>query len=165
MPIVLVSDGLGKKHQVDSSNLIPRKAVYGLYLKNNNLLMVKDKVSNKWELPGGGINKNESLLKALKREFFEETGLTLLDSKVSPDMIVCSFSELFFDIDSNEAWKTKRIFFSVSEASGLLITKGNNIDIKQAKFFPFNKLPFSLTSQTINIVLHKFRGLYKMFYN
>jgi 8-oxo-dGTP pyrophosphatase MutT (NUDIX family) len=142
MSIVVILDANGQKHRVDSNNLIFRKAVYGLYIQNNKLLMVKDKISKKWEFPGGGMENNESPLEGLKREFFEETGLTILDTRLSPDNLVYSGLELFFDINSNQAWKTKRDFFFISKISGSIIVQSNKKDIKQARFFSFKNLPF-----------------------
>ena len=161
MPFITILDANNKKHQVNSNNLIFRKAIYGLYIQNNKLLIVKDKISGRWEFPGGGIKYNESPLKALKREFFEETGLKILDKKLSFNNLVYSCSELFFDASSNEAWKTKRDFFLISKTSGLLTTKGNNKDIKQACFFPLKNLPFSEVSQTIKKVFDQLLSLYK----
>lgn len=161
MPVIVLTDANGQKHQVNSRKLILRKAVYGLYLTNNNLLMVKDKISNNWEFPGGGVENNEPLLKTLKREFLEETGLTILDTRLFTDNLIYSGFELFFDINSNEAWKTKRYFFFISKVSGSLITQGNEKDIEQTRFFSINKLPFPKVSQTVKKVLNKFLKLYK----
>lgn len=97
--------------------------------------MVKDKISKNWEFPGGGMENNESPLAALKREFFEETGLMILDKRLFPNNLVYSGLELFFDINSNQAWKTKRDFFFISKVSGSLIFQGNEKDIEQAHFF------------------------------
>tara|TARA_B100001250_G_scaffold408039_1_gene429770 strand:+ start:1586 stop:2056 length:471 start_codon:yes stop_codon:yes gene_type:complete len=35
----------------------------------------KDNPINKWQMPQGGINKNEDLLSAMKRELYEETSI------------------------------------------------------------------------------------------
>ena len=45
--------------------------------KNNKVFVGKriDNPNNKWQMPQGGVNKNESLVKAMKRELFEETGI------------------------------------------------------------------------------------------
>lgn len=161
MPIVTITDAKGQKHQINSHKIISRKAVYGLYLKNGKLLMVKDKVSNNWEFPGGGIENNESFLKALKREFLEETGLVILDNKISLNKIIYSCEELFFDINSNQTWKTKRNFFLISQVKGLINKQGNKDDIIKARFFSLSHLPFSQVSQTVRQVLNKLLRRYK----
>ncbi|MDH5716360.1 MAG: NUDIX domain-containing protein [Spirochaetia bacterium] len=51
----------------------------GLYIKDNQILLVKHKKKEKeyFLLPGGGQNKGESLRQALKREWKEELNLNI----------------------------------------------------------------------------------------
>ena len=47
-----------------------------IILNNKNKIFVgkrKDNPVNKWQMPQGGINKNENFLDAMKRELNEET--------------------------------------------------------------------------------------------
>lgn len=161
MSILILTDAKGGKHRVDSQKLIFRRAIYGVYLKNRNLLMVRDKISNNWEFPGGGVENNEPLLEALKREFCEETGLTVLDKQLTSKNLIYSGSELFFDINTNEAWKTERNFFFISRVIGTLNTQGNKEDIVQARFFPLRNLPLNQVSQTIKKVVVNFYDFIK----
>ncbi|MFH1643576.1 MAG: NUDIX domain-containing protein [bacterium] len=51
---------------------------------SGKLLLIKrssleDSMPNVWELPSGGIEKNENILTSLQREVMEETGLTIND--------------------------------------------------------------------------------------
>ncbi len=47
-----------------------------IFNQNNQLLLLNKKSRNpSWDLPGGRIQKNESLQEALKREVCEETGI------------------------------------------------------------------------------------------
>lgn len=51
--------------------------VYGIYYKNDHLLVVDKKRGpyiNRYDLPGGSLGANESLLDGLKRELYEEIG-------------------------------------------------------------------------------------------
>ena len=43
--------------------------------RNNKVLLIKNHKG--WDLPGGHIKQDENILSGLKREVFEETGLTL----------------------------------------------------------------------------------------
>jgi len=46
--------------------------------KNNKVFVAKrkDNPVDKWQMPQGGVNDNESLLTAMKRELLEETGIS-----------------------------------------------------------------------------------------
>ena len=62
-----------------NSNLPLRIGVGAIVLNNNNLVFVgkrKDNPINKWQMPQGGVEKDEDLLKAMKRELYEETSIT-----------------------------------------------------------------------------------------
>ena len=52
--------------------------VYGICIENNNILVIdksKGPYKNRYDLPGGSLYEEESLLSALHRECKEETGL------------------------------------------------------------------------------------------
>ncbi|MBD7984460.1 NUDIX hydrolase [Sporosarcina sp. Sa2YVA2] len=49
--------------------------VYVLIIREGKVLMVKNKKYMNWTLPGGGVEKEETLKDAATREVWEETGL------------------------------------------------------------------------------------------
>ncbi|MFF2091642.1 NUDIX hydrolase [Paenibacillus sp. NPDC058174] len=54
--------------------------VYGICIRNNSILLVHKQggpYENRYDLPGGTVEPNESLLDALHREFEEETGISI----------------------------------------------------------------------------------------
>lgn len=58
-------------------------SVKGLFLNEENKIMMTKEDNGNWEIPGGRIQKGESFIEALKRECLEETGLEceVLDPK------------------------------------------------------------------------------------
>ena len=55
-----------------------RIGVGAIVLNNKNKIFVgkrKDNPINKWQMPQGGVNKNENFLTAMKRELNEETSI------------------------------------------------------------------------------------------
>ena len=49
-----------------------------IVLNNQNKVFVgkrKDNPTDKWQMPQGGVNKNESYIAAMKRELYEETSI------------------------------------------------------------------------------------------
>ena len=62
-----------------NSNLPLRIGVGAIVLNNNNHVFVGRRIDNpinKWQMPQGGVEKNEDLLSAMKRELSEETSIT-----------------------------------------------------------------------------------------
>jgi 8-oxo-dGTP pyrophosphatase MutT (NUDIX family) len=49
--------------------------------RNNDYLLVYNKKYDKWQFPGGKLEKGESAEAAAKREIFEETNLVIEDLK------------------------------------------------------------------------------------
>ncbi len=51
--------------------------VGAIVINKSQLLVIKDRISPYYKLPGGHIDKNESLKDAIKREVYEETGIAI----------------------------------------------------------------------------------------
>ncbi len=63
---------------MNQQNLPMRKGVGVIILSQFNKVFVgkrKDNPVNNWQMPQGGINKDEDYLAAMKRELFEETSI------------------------------------------------------------------------------------------
>ena len=61
-----------------SKKLPLRIGVGAIVLNYNNFVFVgkrKDNPVDKWQMPQGGVEKNENLLNAMKRELYEETSI------------------------------------------------------------------------------------------
>ena len=61
-----------------------RNGVGAVVLNKNNKVFVAKRIDNpidKWQMPQGGVNNNESLLDAMKRELQEETSINKVDTK------------------------------------------------------------------------------------
>lgn len=70
-----IPDLSGSIHEFSPQDVRFRPGAYGLLVRDGNILLSLSKFSQKWDLPGGGIEPWESLEDGLIREFFEETGL------------------------------------------------------------------------------------------
>ncbi|MFN8452171.1 MAG: NUDIX domain-containing protein [Anaerolineae bacterium] len=60
---------------VPVESLIQRPSVYGIVLHQRQLLVARARSTQKYVLPGGGIEKGEAVDAALRREVWEETGV------------------------------------------------------------------------------------------
>jgi len=68
---------------------IERKIVRLILKQNNTVLILKraknDHFSDLYELPGGGLNKNEDIFSGSRRELYEETGLLIKEFISRPE--------------------------------------------------------------------------------
>ena len=63
-------------------NLPLRIGVGAIVLNNNNKIFVgkrKDNPVDKWQMPQGGVNKNENFIAAMRRELEEETSIKSIE--------------------------------------------------------------------------------------
>lgn len=130
MAKIVCFDHYGSQYAFDESEYIPREAVYGISQKDSSILLVKDAKSQQWEIPGGGKEGNESDGDCLKREFFEETGIHIVDLKKKQTEYV----SYFYDVESKQPWKTLRKYYIVTTDDTAPLAKGNHNDIAEAKF-------------------------------
>ncbi len=84
---------LGGTKQILQQKLVFRPAVYAMIVKKHKLLLVNNRRTGKYYLPGGGVDLGEPMEMALQREVKEETGLEI-------DIgTLLSFKENFFYYD------------------------------------------------------------------
>ncbi len=70
---VICTDIEGNKKEFRAEDLTFRPSVYGILIENNKVLL--GRILEKYDLPGGGVEMYEKVEDALKREYFEETGI------------------------------------------------------------------------------------------
>lgn len=68
--------------RIDNDSIIPTTKNYivgvgAIVFNEGRLLVIKDRFSTEYKLPGGHIDKNESIKNAIKREVHEETGINI----------------------------------------------------------------------------------------
>lgn len=138
MANVICKDFHGKTHTVNADDLINRLSAYGVYITNDKVLLIKDPRSNRWELPGGGVESNETILQALAREFLEETGVSPT-GKIS---LLDEWVEYFFDVVGQQGWRANRKFFLIAniDNESKLLSNGNGEDSAGAEFIAIEKL-------------------------
>jgi 8-oxo-dGTP pyrophosphatase MutT (NUDIX family) len=127
-------DILGNKHICNIENFVKRRAVYGIYIKNHEVLLAKDMHANTWDIPGGGVEGQPDIV-ALRREFREETGLEIEGiTKIGYDR------GYYFDLPTNKAWDSERIFYKIQRVEGTILEHGNEVDVNEVKFVRLDKL-------------------------
>lgn len=125
----------------------------GICIEDNKILLVKHHSLGKggilWAPPGGGMVFGETTEEALKREFVEETGLT-----ISVEKFLCVNEYLSPPLHAIE------LFFLVKKVSGTLKTgvdpelhKDRQI-ITEVQWLDFDQLK-ELPSEAVHSLLHK----------
>ena len=74
----------------------------GLIINSNNeILMCYSNGLSHYEFPGGHLEKNETLYGGLKREIYEETGITLTKKEVEPFMVIKYYCKNYHKTNKN----------------------------------------------------------------
>lgn len=72
-----LADLSGHTVQYPKSRLVFRPAAYAIIMQDGKLLVVESRRTGKLFLPGGGVEKGETMPETLQRELREETGLEI----------------------------------------------------------------------------------------
>lgn len=115
-------------------NYIFNVRVTGILIENNNILIVQQKLSESraWSLPGGRLERGESLEQGLKRELKEETGL---DVQIERLLYLC-------DVNASDN-TVLHITFLLTRTGGEITLPTNEFDINpihDVRFVPIDDL-------------------------
>jgi ADP-ribose pyrophosphatase YjhB (NUDIX family) len=128
-----------KVFSAEKGYVTPKLDVRAAVFREEKILLIKEKVTGHWTLPGGYIDVNETLKESAEREVLEETGFTVSARKIAaiydhrlhgykPHLyhfykiyMICDFvsGEPTSNIESEELG-----YFSVSEIMNLTIDPG-----------------------------------------
>jgi 8-oxo-dGTP diphosphatase len=112
-------DVKGKQYEVPIDKLEWRPSVYGIVIKNDQILLSKQ-FGDKYDLPGGGLDPGEKPEDGVIREVKEETGIDVKNPKL------LGFENSFFQ-DShalNKAYHSLLFYFLCEFVGGELSTEG-----------------------------------------
>ncbi len=115
------------KFKIETSELKFRPSVYGILIEDDKILLSKQ--WDGYDFPGGGIEIDETIEVALKREFIEETGI-----EIEPIMPIHCETD-FFKPDYAEKykgqyWNCVMMYYIVKKTGGEL-SKDNFSDVEQ----------------------------------
>lgn len=114
-----------------------RPAAYALIFDEQErlLLVSAETFKTLWYLPGGGVNKGETLAEGLRREVREETGLEI---EVGP---VVDANDLFRILPGGRGVQLQLHYYLARTTGGELRPNGNGFDTTQVKFIDLTQIP------------------------
>jgi ADP-ribose pyrophosphatase YjhB (NUDIX family) len=137
----------------DNGYITPKVDVRAVILRNNQLLMVKEKADGKWSVPGGWADIGYTPYEIAVKETFEEAGLV-----VKPIRLLAVMDKKCHPHPPTPFYSYK-IFILCEIISGE-IKSGN--EILDAKFFDLNDIPElsieRLTTDQIQIIVERFNN-------
>ncbi len=108
----------------------------------HEILLLKNVISHhKWSLPGGGMNRHETAVKAARRELHEETGMTMPESSFH-------YIRTLEKIEDEVAFQVPLFLLTVQKSAlppGLV----NPREIAEIEWFDKSHLPADLSSIAI----------------
>jgi len=119
----LKENKLKASHKADLNNITI--IVNGVCVDDEDKIMIVKKrlgESNKWDFPGCNVLEDENMALAVRREFYDKTGLTV------------SIGQLLYLSDISLIEKTMRVTFMVKCVSGDLIELNDNSDFSEIEF-------------------------------
>ena len=131
----------------------PKVDVRAFILKDNKLLLVKERSDGLWTLPGGWADVNESASEAVIRETKEESGYNVTAIK-----LLAFWDKLKHDHPPQ--WPhLYKCFFHCEIISG---EATENLEISEVAFFDMNNLP---SLSTPRVTVNQLIRLYELIYN
>ena len=116
--LITVRDIKNNETQIPVNKLHFRPSVYGLLIKNNQILL-SPQFENGYDFPGGGVELGETLEQGLIREFKEETGITVKKTK-----LLYVTDDFFIHPITQKAYHTILIYYLCEYVEGQISTKG-----------------------------------------
>jgi ADP-ribose pyrophosphatase YjhB (NUDIX family) len=127
----------------------PKVDIRGIVIRNDRILMVKEKPDGRWSVPGGWADIGYSPKEMVVKEVFEESGL-----RVEPVRLLAVFDKKFHEHPPG-LFHVYKIFILCADGGGDPVPGTETTD---ARFFEINELPpLSLERNTVKQIDALFR--------
>ena len=107
--------------------MVPRVSAYGICISNGRIFLLRSAYNGLWEAPGGKLEKNETPLQAMRREFKEEAGHEVPDQEFTS----IGFHQEYFYSDSTDEYFDSTMHFFLFHHLGKRLT--SNLDEKEVE--------------------------------
>lgn len=106
-----------------------RPSVYGVLIEGDKIFLSKQFTG--YDFPGGGMEIDETIEEALKREFEEETGI-----KVEVKDLIASEHSFYYSKMRKQSWNTILIYYLCEKVGGEISIDGFDEHEKNYADFP-----------------------------
>jgi ADP-ribose pyrophosphatase YjhB (NUDIX family) len=114
---------------------------------SNSVVLIRHTYVPGWQLPGGGVEPDETLAEALVRELAEEGNIALTAPPVLKSMHF-----------NRRASRRDHVGFYLVEAFSQSAPKLPDHEVAEAGFFPLDRLPRDTTPATLRRIAEIFEG-------
>ena len=144
-------DWWGKEHSLPKNkSFYWRPSAFALIIKNNQILLIKSKMSGLWELPGGGVELNETIMEGLDREVYEETGYKISVTNKHPIYIEDNY---FYAPDLDEYFRAiPLVFLAKPKGDNQKAKPVHKDEVAEVKWFNLNKLPKAINPMAVKAI-------------
>lgn len=111
----------------------PKIDLRAAVIKNNKILLVKEREDNRWTLPGGWADICETASEGVVREVYEESGFTVANPR-----LIRIKDRAMHNYQPEYPFHIYKLFFLCDFVSG---TPTPNIEISEIDFFAIDKIP------------------------
>lgn len=121
MTTVVAIDIDGEPHEVSLGDVEWRPSVYGIVIRDGKILLSPQHGDNRYDLPGGGVEMDESFDAALVREVREETGVDVTPGKL------LALRDNYFKVTfrkPEEVWHSVMVYYACEMIGGEISTDG-----------------------------------------
>jgi len=125
-----------------------RISAYGLLIENGQILLHLSSLNKKYSLPGGAIEIGESEREAVKREFLEETGYSV----IATDIIDSGFKLFTFD---NNYYHNVTLFYKVTRDSQTITVPTDTEESSGSQFISLNNINFDDIQPVFHDIIKK----------
>jgi ADP-ribose pyrophosphatase YjhB (NUDIX family) len=128
LPVKIVRDIFCNEKGYQTPKIDTRAAIF----QNNKILLVKERDTNKWSLPGGWVDVNESIKSNIVKEVKEEAGLDIIPKRL------VAVQDRNKHNKPQYAYGICKIFIYCESISGNFMP---NIETVDSEYFSINELP------------------------
>lgn len=116
MNSIICYDWEGNAHSVAVEHVQFRPAVYGIFIENDQVLLVRHPHTDRWQPPGGILRSDETPSQAVRHYFRQITGMT---PRLGP---LLSIDDQYLIDENEQAWHLSVLYYALDRPEATVAT-------------------------------------------